>query len=197
MPFDKIEFAVPERLETESFVLRPILASDDRLDYDAVMESKEFLRLWEQTTWPEDDFTVEANREDLEKLERRHAENGAFTYTVLTNDETECLGCVYIIATNAQMFANATVTPLADRSWEDFEATVYFWVRESRLESGLDRAVLESLRRWFETEWEFDGVLFVTSELFAQQVEMIRAAGLERRFTIAETGKPGPYLAFE
>ena len=197
MPFDNLEFVVPERLETENFFLRPILASDDRLDYDAVMESKEFLRLWEQTTWPEDDFTVEANREDLDMLERRHAENGAFTYTVLTDDETECLGCVYIIATNARMFANATVTPVGDRSWDDYEATVYFWVRRSRLESGLDRTLLESLRRWFEAEWGFRGVLFVTSELFTQQVEMIEAAGLERRFTIVESGKPGPYLAFE
>lgn len=196
MPFDQIEFAVPERLETESFVLRPILASDDRLDYDAVMESKESLRVWEQTSWPEDDFTVEANREDLELLERRHAENGAFTYTVLTPDETECLGCVYVVATNARMFANATVTPVGDRSWDDFEATVYFWVRDSRIQSGLDHALLESLRGWFGAEWGFSGVLFVTSELFTQQLEMIEAAGLERCFTIVETGKPGPYLAF-
>lgn len=74
------------------------------------MESREYLRTWEQTGWPEDGFAVAANREDLEKLERRHADREAFTYTVMNLAETECLGCVYLMPTNARMFAGAHIT---------------------------------------------------------------------------------------
>ena len=91
MYFKDIDF-VSEGLTTDDLVLRPIVAADAELDYAAVMESREHLRKWEQTSWPADDFTVTANREDLENLERRHASREAFTYTVMNPAETECLG---------------------------------------------------------------------------------------------------------
>src|SRR5215218_4357264 len=96
MGFNTGDFHASDELRTDEFLLRPIRESDAELDYDAVMESREFLRLWEQSTWPEDDFTVEANRADMAKLERRHAEGESFTYTVMNLEETRCLGCVYI-----------------------------------------------------------------------------------------------------
>ena len=62
MPFLDPNRPVPHGMRTEDFVLRPILASDAERDHAAVMETRVELRLWEQTAWPEDDFTVEANR---------------------------------------------------------------------------------------------------------------------------------------
>lgn len=88
---------VPGRLVTDEFVVRPILASDVAGDYDAVMESREFLRPWEQTGWPADDFTLEDDLADVAMLQERHDARRAFTYTVVTPDESECLGCVYIL----------------------------------------------------------------------------------------------------
>jgi hypothetical protein len=82
---------VPAVLRTEEFVLRPIVADDAELDYAAVMETREYLRLWRQTTWPEDDFTVEENRKDLVECEERHLAGRAFTYTVLHPCGSECL----------------------------------------------------------------------------------------------------------
>ena len=139
----------PARLQTRAFVLRPLRASDAELDYAAVMESREFLRTWEQSTWPEDDFTVEGNRQDLLKLERRHADGVAFAYTVMNLDETECLGCVYVLPPDAKMFTGAQVAALGDAQWSDCDATVFFWVRKSRLPEGLDRTLLDSLITWF------------------------------------------------
>ncbi len=110
--FSELEISAPLGLNTREFVLRPLLASDAELDYDAVMESREFLREWEQSTWPEDDFTVEANRADLVKAERRHANGDAFTYTVMNLDQTECLGCVYVLPPDARMFAGVQVTAI-------------------------------------------------------------------------------------
>ncbi len=49
MLFTDLESAIPERLATQEFILRPLVAADVELDYAAVMESKEQLRPWEQT----------------------------------------------------------------------------------------------------------------------------------------------------
>ncbi len=46
MRFETMDFAVPEGLTADDFVLRPIRAADAELDYAAVIESNEFLRTW-------------------------------------------------------------------------------------------------------------------------------------------------------
>jgi hypothetical protein len=194
--FSELEISAPAGLRTPEFVLRPLLASDAELDYDAVMESREFLRKWEQSTWPEDDFTVEANRADLLKAERRHANGDAFTYTVMNLDQTECLGCVYVLPPDAKMFTGAQVTALGADQWSDCDATVFFWVRASRLPEGLDRTLLDSLITWLEREWSFTTPVIVTNEQFDQQVAMLEGTDLRRRFEVKVPDDPGKYLAY-
>jgi hypothetical protein len=196
MAFNTSEFHVPDELRTKEFLLRPIRASDAALDYDAVMESREFLRLWEQSTWPEDDFTVEANREDLAKLEQRHAASESFTYTVLNPDETQCLGCVYIFPTSAPLFSKSRISAVAGAEWTGFDAAVYFWVRKSRLPDRLDRRLLDALGPWLAHDWGIAYPLIVTNEQFAQQVAMIEDAGLHLRFRLARPNEPGRSLAY-
>ena len=145
MAFNDGDFSAPAGLRTDEFLLRPILTSDAELDYEAVMESKEFLRTWEQSGWPEDDFTVEANREDMDKLERRHNERVSFTYTVMNLTETECLGCVYISPPDVPWIARAEITAVDGAQWSDYEAVVAFWVRQSRLADETDRRLLDAL----------------------------------------------------
>ena len=188
--------SVPEGRATPEFLLRPLLTTDVDLDYAAVMESKVELRPWEQTGWPADDFTVAADLVDLQDLEERFREKRSFTYTVMTLDETECLGCVYLMPRDARSFTSATVTPLEDRRWEQVGGAIYFWVRTSRLASGLDGRLLDTLRRWLDEDWDLDGYVFVTNEQCEQQVELIERAGLHRMFTIAKPEQSGAYLAF-
>ncbi|WP_296197110.1 DUF5655 domain-containing protein [uncultured Microbacterium sp.] len=45
---------IPTGLATDEFALRPIRASDASRDYTAVMETRVDLRIWEQSSWPED-----------------------------------------------------------------------------------------------------------------------------------------------
>jgi hypothetical protein len=96
------------------------------------MESREFLRKWEQSTWPEDDFTLEANRQDMVKLEQRHASGEALTYTVMNLDQTECLGCVYVFSPEPSWFSDAHVVAVGADEWSDCDAMIFFWVRKSR-----------------------------------------------------------------
>jgi hypothetical protein len=195
--FETLDFDIPEGLTTDDFVLRPITAADAEMDYAAVMESRDFLQTWEQTSWPEVNFTVAGNLEDMVKLERRHAARHSFTYTIVNPDGTECLGCVYIMPPDARSFTKSRITPIGSRRWDDYDAAVYFWVRKSRLATGTDRVLLDALRTWFAWNWKFRRYLIVTSELFTQQVEMIGNTDLELGFEILDSGKPGRYLAYE
>lgn len=187
---------VPIQLRTAEFVLRPITEEDAERDHAAVMESRDYLRLWEQSSWPDDDFTVEADREDLAGLEARHAEGRAFTFTVLDPDGDECLGCVYVFPPGATFLAKSTVTPLGPERWADLDVVAYFWVRRSRMGTGMDERLLDALRNWFAQEWAVHSFVFVTNEQFVQQVELLRGAGLRLRFELREPGKAGTFLAF-
>ena len=187
---------IPERLSIAEFTLRPVTAADAEIDHAAVMESRENLRLWEQSTWPTDDFTVEANRDDLVGLERRHAEHRAFTYTVLDPTGSRSLGCVYVFPTSASFLAKSVVTSVGDGEWSAVDAVIYFWVRQSEMQRDLDKRLLVALREWFRDEWHATHPVFVTNEQFTQQVELIKSTDLALKFELVEPDKTGTYLIF-
>jgi hypothetical protein len=191
-----VDLQPPDELRTEEFLLRPIRVADAELDHDAVMETRVSLRRWEQSSWPEDDFTVEANRADMELLERRFADGESFTYTVMDPAEARCLGCVYVVPTRSRQLTKYRVTPVGDADWSQFTVGVYYWVRESRLEDGLDGRLLEALARWFRGEWRIENFLFVTNELCDQQMTMIQNAGFELRFELTTPKEAATSLAY-
>lgn len=196
MPFTDSTEPVPAELRTEEFALRPIVAGDAELDYAAVMETREYLRLWQQSAWPEDDFTVEANRKDLVDLEQRHIADRAYTYTVLDPDGTRCLGCVYVFPTSATFLAKSTVTPVGDDQWADVDAVVFFWARLSQMATGMDERLLAALRAWFSEEWKLKRTVYVANEQFTRQVDLIERTDMKLKFELLEPGKPGKYLVF-
>ncbi|MCR9137473.1 MAG: N-acetyltransferase [Alphaproteobacteria bacterium] len=196
MPFNTPEIPVPEGVQNDEFLLRPIGVTDAALDYEAVMESRVFLRKWEQSNWPADDFTVDENREDLRKLEQRHAARESFAYTMLNPAETQCLGCVYIFSTAATMFTRSKIRSMDGTQWPVRAAALYFWVRKIRLADGLDRRLLEVLGPWMERDWRFGNHLVITNEQFEQQVAMIENAGMQLRFRIDDPKANGHFLAY-
>lgn len=196
MSFTDSAEPVPAELRTEEFVLRPIVADDAEMDYAAVMETREYLRRWQQSAWPEDDFTVEANRKDLVDLERRHGEHRAFTYTVLSPTGARCLGCVYVFPTSATFLVKSTVTPVGDDQWTDVDAVIFFWARLSEMETGLDERLLAALRAWFTDQWKLERAVYVTNEQFTRQVNLLERTDMSLKFELLEPGKPGKYLVF-
>jgi hypothetical protein len=88
------------------------------------------------------------------------------------------------------------VTPVGDAEWADVDAVVFFWVRLSRMETGMDERLLAALRSWFTKEWGFAKTVYVTNEQFTQQVDLLRRTDLTLRFELVEPGKPGKYLVF-
>ena len=190
-------FAPPEQLRTDEFVLRQLRVTDTPLDYDAVMETREFLRLWSQEPWPEDDFTVDDNRTDMETAEKWWADRYAYLYTVMNLTETKCLGCVYMFPPDAKWLGSPQKTPVGEvGDWDGYDAFVTFWVRASRVADGLDRRLLDALREWFASDWPFESHLIHTNESLEQQVTMIEGAGLMLKFTLNEPDQPATSLAY-
>lgn len=190
------DFHAPAELRTNEFLLRPIVAADAERDYEAVMASREYLRPWEQTGWPADDFTVEANRADVAKLERWHAAGERFTYTVLDPTGTQCLGCVYIAPTGAPLFARKQIAAIDGARWSEYAVAVHFWVRTSRLADGLDRRLLDALGPWLEDDWQIARHLVVTNEQVEQQVSLIESTNRRLRFRLTDPKAPGKSLAY-
>jgi hypothetical protein len=196
MVFGDENITIPDGIVTNEFLIRPLLATDVELDFAAVMESKEFLRKWEQSSWPEDDFTLADNLEDLERHEREHINRESFTFTVMNPTETECLGCIYIFPRTARWLSQAETTPIGKSDWANYEAVILFWIRQSRLTEGVDRKLLDVLRPWFEQRWTFDGHLFLTNEQFEQQVALFEDANLQLQIEVKLPKHSGKDLAY-
>jgi RimJ/RimL family protein N-acetyltransferase len=178
MTFVPDTIPVPDKLQTDDFILRPLRVTDVELDYDAVMETREFLRAWSQSEWPWDKFTIADNEKDLERHEQEHRDREAFTFTVMNVHETRCLGCVYI---------RPLPDPLRDSAdWLTEQelplpALVSFWVRQSCMGRGLDGILLDALRDWFRSEWPFSSVLFFTDPNNARQKSLMVDSGMHFR----------------
>ena len=131
-PFVPENFEIPEVLETEKFRLRKLTADDVEKDYDAVVTSIDHLGGCLGTDWPQDGITKERDLRDLKWHEKEFDNRYSFAYTVVSVDESKCLGCVYICPTKDP----------------DFEAEVYLWVRKSEVDKGLDEELYAAVRKW-------------------------------------------------
>jgi hypothetical protein len=60
----------------------------------------------------------------------------------------------------------------------------------------MDERLLAALRAWFKDEWELEKTVYVTSEPFTQQVDLLDGTDLTRKFELLEPGKPGMRLVF-
>jgi hypothetical protein len=137
---------VPPGLTTADFKLRMLTINDLVKDYDAVMSSVKHLRsvFGPDNFWPAEDMTLEQDLIDLGWHQKEFQMKSSFAYTVMSPDESCCLGCVY-------------VDP-SDKC--GYDAQVILWVRQSELENGLDEKLFSAVKEWLTTEWWFERVGF-------------------------------------
>ena len=144
-PFVPSDFKVPEKLETQKFLLRTLTVNDVVKDYDAVMTSVARLKkvFGRNTDWPTD-LTFERDLIDLGWHQREFLRRTSFAYTVMNPAESQCIGCVYINPTRKQ----------------GYDAVVYLWVRDSEFEKGLDPILFDAVKEWVANEWPFQKVAY-------------------------------------
>jgi hypothetical protein len=144
-PLVPADFVVPERLETDSFLLRPLTVHDVIRDFDAVMSSAAELkeRMGDGSSWPEG-LTLEENLIDLGWHQREFTIRHSFAYTVVSPDGKRCLGCCYIY-------------PASDPA---FDAVALYWARQSRIGDPADTALGDAFRGWLARDWPFKRIDF-------------------------------------
>lgn len=142
-PFVSAEFEVPAILETERFRLRMLTVNDLVKDYEAVMTSADHLHdIW-GPGWP-DDLTMEQDLIDLGWHQKEFQRRRSFAYTVVSLDESQVLGCIYINPSRKS----------------GFDAVVYLWARQSELASGLEKELEMTVRKWMLEKWPFEKAAF-------------------------------------
>ncbi len=151
------DFTIPLRIETPDYILRKLTTEDVEQDFEAVMSSKESLRqiFCAHDNWPADDMTLQDNYNDLKEHEDEFDQRTGFTYTVVTVDEQTCLGCVYIYP------------------WfgKQYDARVYYWVRDSEKARGLDEKLRDFLRHWLHEAWPIHNPVFPGKDLSWEEWE--------------------------
>lgn len=187
---------VPGKLQTHEFLIRPLRASDVEADYDALMESREMLRIWDQSEWPADDFTLEDNRADLQDHEEDHAARQSFTFTVMDPADRTCLGCIYLHELKSVLQAHGVGTDALQKVGA-MDVYVTFWVRASRLKDGLDQKLLTRLTKWFDESWAFDRVAWGANTADTHQQQLFFNAGLIEKWRLPIGDSQECYLLFE
>ncbi|HNP19197.1 MAG TPA: hypothetical protein PKL31_12230 [Fulvivirga sp.] len=149
--FVPADFIVPDTLENQHFRIRMLTVNDVVKDYDAVMTSlshlqEMFLPIWE---WPTEDLSFEQDLIDLGWHQKEFQMRSSFAYTVVSLDENQVLGCLYIEPSKKS----------------NFDAEIYMWVRQSEVVKGLDPILFNTVKKWIENEWTFKNPAYPIREI--------------------------------
>ena len=146
------DFEVPVSFETSGFRLRMLSVRDLVIDYEAVMASVDHLQstysLISGSEWPVG-LTIEEDLVDLGWHQKEFRDRSSFAYTVVTLDETRCLGCVYL-------------NPTSKRG---YDVEVKLWVRASEVENGLDEELFQAVKTWVRDCWPFANPAYPMREI--------------------------------
>jgi len=137
---------IPSGIEAKEFRIRPLTINDVVKDYDAVMSSISHLRgvFGPSSSWPSTDLTLEQDLIDLGWHQKEFQIGSSFAYTVMSLDESRCLGCVYVNPSEKV----------------GYDAKVILWIRQSEVSKGLDEKLFSTVRKWLSEEWWFTTVAF-------------------------------------
>lgn len=151
MPFVPDDFELPERVEADGFVLRPLHYQDTPIDYDAVMTSIQSIRdtYWRAPGWPQDDLTFEQDLIDLTWHTKERQFRTSFVYIPVSLDGTVQLGAVYI---------DPSVK-------EGYDANIQIWVRASESETGFEDRLFAFVKKWVADVWPFERVAYPGKEI--------------------------------
>ena len=160
------DFIVPEMLETEKLRLRMLSVDDVEKDYEAVMTSIEHLQSlcdpYASAIWPQEGMTIEEDLRDLERHQSEFLAKIAFAYTVMSLDESECLGCIYIDPSHVK----------------EYDAEVYLWVRQSEFEKGLEEYLFHAVQKWVDEVWPFGRVAYPGVKIGWEEWRSLRGMAL-------------------
>ena len=145
--FVPLDFAVPDGLTAAGFRLAPLGPQHNEADYAAWTSSIDHIRStpgFVGGSWPRE-MSLEENLRDLERHARDFADRRGFTYTVLSNDTDDVIGCVYIYPPRRDEPGGGTASGTY--------AVIESWVRADH--AALDPVLHDAVTAWLERDWPF------------------------------------------
>lgn len=165
MELFNIKFHPPSGFTKDQFCL---FFTDDSFyeeDYKAVMDSKEILRIWSQSSWPEDSFTPQENKEDLKHHIEDNQTHSAYGYMIFSADKKKCLGSVYVNPLQP-VADNYSMTDNEKAALTKFDARIDYWTI-----AGMEKEVFLELHNWFLEEWRINP-LFAARKGMQERLEV-------------------------
>ncbi len=147
------QFQIPDNIKTDRFIFRKLCFLDAALDYDAVMSSIDLIRQTRGGSWPDETLTYLDDQIDLGWHQREFENRSSFAYTIMSLDETKCLGCAYLYP---PWFRNETS--------KDADVDVSFWVTQESYGEGL-YPVVYHFPLEFLSGWPFKKIAFTNKIL--------------------------------
>ena len=148
-PFVPPDFAVPDGLTAGPFRLEPLGPQHNAADYAAWTGSADHILAtpgFAGTGWPHE-MSLADNLGDLERHARDFAERGGFTYTVISTDTGDVIGCVYIYLPREDSLGGGA---------DGGRARVRSWVRADH--AALDPVLYRTVLDWLHYDWPFDSI---------------------------------------
>jgi hypothetical protein len=140
-PFVPDDFDPPRELICPDFRLEPLGPQHNERDHAAWTTSIEHIRTtpgFADWDWPPSDgMSLEANRGDLVRHADDFVHRRGFTYSVLSRDGDDVIGCLYIY-------------PAKDG---EHDASVRSWVRAQ--DAQLDTPMYAAVSTWLAERWPF------------------------------------------
>ena len=153
-------------------------------DYDAVMASRDLLRRWSNSTWPDDDFTLADNEGDLREHREEHEQRIAYTFSVLDRDSPRVVGCVYLRAV-LDALASRNLVPDAPLAVASGAAAVRGWIRADEPDARLDELVATTADWLAGDAWTLPEVWWQVCSRNSEQFAACDRAGLTREIVLA------------
>lgn len=147
-------FQVPEKLQQQEFIIRKLMFDDAELDYKAVMSSINIIKQTRGGNWPSPDLSFKDDQIDLAWHQREFENRTSFAYTVMSSDEKECFGCLYLYPPGYRNEAS-----------KDADVDVSFWVTQKAYDKGLYLTLYKTLDTWLKSSWPFKKVVYTNVEL--------------------------------
>lgn len=127
------------------FMVCPQRSEDNIADYEAVMSSRFELREWSDSSWPEDDFSVEDNMKDLLGHIQDHLAGTDLGFSIWARTERRFLGSLYL---NDPGGLDEDYPDSAEANRRGgIELRVEYWLRRG-IPIETERAFVMATRRW-------------------------------------------------
>ena len=168
---------VPQLHQANDLVFVRLTAAHAELDHAALLGSMDYLRMWSDSAWPADDFTVEENRAELSWHDEEHDARVAFTYSVQNAEQNRALGCLYLRPLR-DMLLTRGVEPPAWPSWPGGDTPcARGWLRRDE-PAAVERRFLGEALRWLSgPAWAFRSLWWVAAGTDARQLELLDKLG--------------------